>query len=146
MKKELEKVGLTAIDVGVTHESEILPAFSSALSKADVILAPTDNTVASTIDLIAPQAVQAKKPLIVSDNLLVSKGALAARGVDYKISGEKAAQRVLTVLKNGKKPAELPIGYGTSGRIFVNKKTADDLGIRLPTSLEEEITFVDSKK
>jgi putative tryptophan/tyrosine transport system substrate-binding protein len=145
MKKELEKAGLIALDFGVTCEADIPPVLHTALSKADVLLAPTDNTVASTIDLIAKQALQAKKPFMVSDNLLVSKGALAARGVDYNVSGIQAAQRVVAVLKNGKQPSTLPIAYATSGNIFINKDTACVLGIKIPAELEDQVTFVDNQ-
>lgn len=142
MKKELEKIGLKFIDYGITNESELLTAVETAINNSDVLLAPTDNTVASAIDFIAQKALSAKKPLIVSDNLLVSKGALAARGIDYKTSGKKAAQRVISVLMQGKKPHELPLGYATTGRIFVNKKTLDALGLQIPQELKDSVTFV----
>ncbi len=142
MKKELEAQGLQAIDFGVTSEADILPAVTTALSKADALLAPTDNTVASTIELIAKQALAAKKPLLVSDNLLVAKGALAARGVDYKAIGQQAAQQMSAILKDGKKPYELPIGYAISGRIFINKQTLENLNLHIPASLEDQVTFI----
>lgn len=145
MKKELKKMGLEALDVGVTNEADLLPAVTSALSKADVLLAPTDNTIASAINLIAQQALQAKKPLIVSDNMLVEKGALAARGIDYKTNGKLAAQRAIAIIKNGTKPAELPVAYATSGRIFVNKQTLEALNIQIPTSLEDQVTLINTK-
>lgn len=145
MKKELAKEGLKVLDFGVTNEADLLPALTSALAKADVLLAPTDNTVACAITLIAQQALQAKKPLFVSDNLLVEKGALAARGIDYKTNGKLAAQRAVAILKQGKKPGELPVAYATSGRIFVNKQTAQALNLQIPKSLEDNVTFFETK-
>lgn len=139
MKKELDRLNIAHLDMGVTHESDMLSAVDSALHKADVLLAPTDNTVASTIDLIAQKALHAKKPLIISDNLLIDHGALAARGIDYHVHGRQAAQRFMAVFNEGKKPRELPVGYAASGRIFVNQNTLKKLSVSIPAHLEPTV-------
>ena len=132
MKNELQKRNLTPLDFGVTSEADIPAAIEVACRKTDALLAPTDNTIASTIDLIASIALKHKKPLIVSDNLLVSHGALAASGVDYKESGRQAARLAYAVLVDGKKPFELPIAQPQSNIVLINKKTLGILGLTIP--------------
>ncbi len=82
-----EEVGLKMLHFAVTTEAEIPQAIAAATTRSDLIFTPIDNTVASTIDLIAQKTLEKKIPLVVSDNLLVSHGALAASGVDYYASG-----------------------------------------------------------
>ncbi len=142
MHVELVAKGLTPVDFAVSNESDIQAVVELACRKTDVILAPTDNTVASTITLIATITLKHKKPLIVSDNMLVKFGALASRGVDYKASGKKAAQIAYELLKGAKLPYELPIEQAQSEQIFINENSLKALGLNIPESLKEHITLV----
>ena len=142
MHSELEKQGLKYIDFAISNEADMQAVVESACRKTDVMLAPTDNTVASTISLIVSITSKNKKPLIVSDNMLVKYGALAARGVDYKTSGKQAAQIAHEVLVEGKKPYELPIQQAKTEQIFINKATLDMLGLTIPKDLENCVVLV----
>jgi putative tryptophan/tyrosine transport system substrate-binding protein len=142
MHLELETQGLKCIDFAVSNETDMQAMVESACRKVDVILAPTDNIVASTITLIADVTRKNKKPLIVSDNMLVKYGALAAKGVDYKASGTQTAQIAYKVLIEGRKPHELPIEQVTSEQIFINQTTLDLLGLTIPKILEKCIVLV----
>lgn len=142
MREELEARGLIPIDFSVSNESDMQAVVELACRKTDVILAPTDNTVASTITLITALALKYKKPLIVSDNMLVRYGALASRGVDYTECGKQAAQIAYKVLLGGKKPYELPIEQAKSETIVINKTVLDALGLTVPKTLEKQVVFV----
>jgi len=142
MVKELEKIGLTPFIIGVTSESEIEPALTSALRKIDVLLSPTDNMVASAMPLIVSIMQQAGKPFVVSDNMLVEYGALMARGVDYYESGRLAGELAIQVFMQGKKPYELSIKKATTNTIFVNKEVCDTLGIIIPDSIKKDVVLV----
>lgn len=142
MRKELEVRGLTAVDFAVSNESDMAAVVELACRKTDVILAPTDNTVACAITLISAIALKYKKPLIVSDNMLVSAGVLAARGVDYKESGKQAARIAYKVLVNGRKPYELPIEQAKSDTIYINKQTLIELGLNVPETLQKDVVLL----
>lgn len=143
MRSELEAQGLKPVEFAISNESDIQAVVELASRKTDVILAPTDNTIASAITLIANTALNNKKPLIVSDNMLVKFGALAARGVDYKASGKKAAHIAYELLINNKKPHELPIEQAQSEQIFINENTLKTLELTVPETLKKDIiTFV----
>lgn len=139
MEPELKKLGLTTIQCCVTNEAEIPAAVASACSKADVILAPIDNTVASTIDFIAPMTRSKQVPLFVSDNLLVKRGALAARGVDYFTSGMTAADLAQKILIEHQEPSALKTVTPECNTIFVNKDTAHACELTVPQNFGNDL-------
>ncbi len=142
MKKLLIAQGMEVVDCAVSTEADMQAAMESACRKVDVVLAPTDNTVASTIALTSSLANKYKKPFLVSDNMLVMAGPLAARGIDYKNCGRESAKVAYKVLVEGKKPFELPIEQAESKEVFVNHRTLQMLGSKLPEALHAEIIFV----
>lgn len=142
MKSELMKAGLNPVDFAVSGESDIQVVTELACRKSDLILAPTDNTVASTISLITMITNKYKKPLIVSDNMLVAAGALAACGVDYKQTGQQAAHCAFQLLTEDKKPSDLPIEQTKCEQIFINKQTLELLGLSIPQAISESVVVV----
>ncbi len=142
MKSELIKLGLTPIDFAVSGEQDMQAMVELACRKSDLILAPTDNVVASTISLITMITHKYKKPLIVSDNMLVSAGALAGQGVDYKVSGQQAAHIALALLTESKHPSDLPIEQTKCEQIFVNKQTLKLLGLSIPQELHKHVVLI----
>jgi putative ABC transport system substrate-binding protein len=142
MQQELAARGLTPTDFAIGSEADVQAIVELACRKTDVLLAPTDNTVASAITTIAHTALKYKKPLIVSDNMLVKFGALAARGVDYKTSGKRAAQIAYEVMVEGKKPYTLPVEQAHSQQIYINQKTLTSLGLSMPEKLQKDVIFV----
>jgi len=145
MKAALEKATIKPIPIGITSEADIPIALEMALKKADAIVTPTDNSVASSIKFIANKTLQAKKPLIVSDNLLVKFGALASRGIDYEQSGHQAARIALQILMHDKKPSDLPIACAENSKIFINQDTLKTLGIHIPKELKPHIVLVEQE-
>ena len=116
---------------------------TSGLRKVDALIAPTDNTIANSITLIADLERKAEKPLVVSDNMLVKYGPLMARGVDYYESGTQAAAIALQLLINHKKPYELPILGADSKQVFINTQTAAALNIIIPDTLAPDVVLVE---
>lgn len=141
MHTELAARGLQVTDFAIGSEADLHVMVELACRKVDVILAPTDHTVASAITTIAAIALKYKKPFIVSDNMLVKFGALAARGVDYKADGKRAAHIAYDVLVKGKKQYELPIEQVTSEQVFINQATLTTLGLTIPDELKKHVVF-----
>lgn len=142
MEKELVKQNFAPYKIGVNNEADIQAATESACRNADALLAPTDNTVASTINSIAATALKYKKPLYVSDNLLVAQGALAAHGIDYAQCGKDAAHLMHAILIEGKKPWAIDVVPASSDASYVNQKTLDSLGLTIPESFQEQIKLI----
>lgn len=143
MHKELKERGLTAIDFAIGNDADIPAMVNVACRKVDVLLAPTDNNIASAISLVSAIALKHKMPLIVSDNMLVQQGPLASRGVDYRENGVQTAHIAHAVLAEGKKPADLPIEQAPCNQIFINAATMRELGILIPDEIQKDIVFVE---
>lgn len=142
MKQELIKLGLTPVDFAVSGESDIQAMVELACRKSDLILAPTDNVVASTISLITMITKKYKKPLIVSDNMLVSSGALAAQGVDYEKSGRQAARHACDLLTQDENISQLGIEQTKSEQIFINQKTLKLLELTVPQEIADHVVLI----
>lgn len=138
---QLVKHGLQVVDIGIAQETDLPAAINRACTHADFIVTPLDNIVACAITFIANQTQRAKKPLIVSDNLLVAKGALAAAGIDYICAGKQAAQCALQVLTKNKKPAAIPLMH-QPGSIVINNRVLNQIGLSMPKNLREQATFI----
>lgn len=139
MHQELTGRGFEVVKVGMSQEFEVASAMASACRQADVVLTPTDNLVAVAMPVITKIAREQKKPLIVSDNLLVVQGALASRGIEYSQSGKEAGRIAFRILVEGEKPENVALASPKVGRIVVNRKVLDELGLTLPDSLGAEV-------
>ena len=109
MQQELKTRNLTPVLSALQSETDAQAAMELACRKCDVILAPTDNTVASTIALLASIAQNYQKPFIVSDETLLRPGILAARGVNYYEGGKQAGQIAYQILTEQKTVAQIGI-------------------------------------
>lgn len=141
MEKELQKHSITPIHIGITTEIKVPQAIASALAKANALLTPTDNLVASSMPIISHLAHTAQKPLIACHNDAVKQGALMARGIDYYESGKETAEIALAVLRDGKKPYNLPIRPTKSDTIVVNKQVCDELSITI-AEISDTIMYI----
>ncbi len=142
MKKEITAAGLTSTDFAVSGESDVQAVVQLACRKSDLLLAPTDNTIASTIALVSMITQKSKKPLIVSDNMLVSCGALAAQGVDYKDSGVQAAHQAEQLLKGLAVVADVSCQPAKSKKIFINESVLKQLELTVPQDLQTNVVLI----
>lgn len=129
LKPLLIKKGYSLYEYCFANESEVPQALASAVARVDLLCAPIDNTVASSIEYIADIAAQKSIPFIASDVLLVKQGALAAAGVDYSEMGKMAGRRAIEILKEHKKISDLDILVAQDVKIAVNKKVAEHLHV-----------------
>jgi putative ABC transport system substrate-binding protein len=133
MEKVLAAHGVKAQRVGVHSDADIPTAVAHSCRTADVIIVPTDTTVASAIKTVGASALKAKKPLIVCDNELVCPGVLMAAGsVDYFKCGIQTAKIALDILVNKQKPEELSVINTKCGDPIIHAATAKELGIVIP--------------
>lgn len=126
-----DKAGLAHADYTVSSSNEIQTVVESMIGKVDVIYAPTDNTIAAGMATVASVATDNKIPIICGEENMVNEGGLATYGIDYYQLGYMAGEQAVEILKDGKNPADIPIGYLSADKctIAVNQETADTLGI-----------------
>lgn len=141
LKTAASELGMEVVATGVTQASEIPQASETLIGEVDMIYTPTDNLVASLINLITEKAIAAKKIVFGAEAAHVEGGALITQGVDYYELGKRAGQMAIEILK-GKKPSEIKIETVELNDIVVNEKTLNALGIVLPEDIKTKAKFI----
>ena len=74
----------------------------------------------------------------VMNNVYTNRGGLISQGAtDYEI-GYRAGEIAVEILKNGKKPSEIPIETIKNLKIEINRKNMEMLGIKIPEDVSKE--------
>ena len=135
-KAECDKIGLKYIDATVSSSNEIQQVTQNLVGKVDAIYAPTDNMIAAGMATVAQVANDNGIPTIVGEDGMVKSGGLATYGINYYELGKQTAKMAVDILKNGKKPADMPIEYLSKCDLSVNHETEQKLGITVPTDIQ----------
>lgn len=134
LRKYAKSNNLNLVEGAVTNTSEVQQVTESLVSKVDAIFATTDNTIASSMPVVSQIVIKAKKPMYTSADSMVKSGGLAGCGINYTVLGEETADMVVEVL-NGKKPGEIPVRIMKDMSVYINKNTADKIGVTIPDSI-----------
>ncbi len=134
-KKSAAALGLETMDATVSNSNEIQQVVQSLVGKVDAIYTPTDNMIAAGMATVSMVAQPAKLPVIVGESGMVEKGGLATYGINYYDLGKITAAQAVKILKDGAKPADMPIEYSTNCDLTLNKDVAAKLGITIPQDL-----------
>lgn len=134
-EKACENLGLEYVEATVSNSNEIQQVTQNLCGKVDVIYSPTDNMIAAGMALVAQVATENGIPTICGEEGMVKSGGLATYGINYYELGKQTAAMAVEILKNGKNPAEMPIQYLDKCDLAVNEKTAQKLGIKIPSDL-----------
>ena len=116
------------------RSADVLTAARSLGGKADVIFTSLDNNVVSSYESMYKASMELKIPLVASDADSVTRGAVAALGMDSFGTGQKAGKLAAAVLKGGK-PGDMPSEKLDQLDLYLSKKHAAALGIALPEAL-----------
>src|SRR5262249_45857379 len=84
--------------------------------------------------LIVKLAERYKLPTAYYERIFVTAGGLISYGADYVEQYRRAAGYVDRILK-GEKPADLPVQMPTKYELVINRKTAQALGLTIPSSI-----------
>ncbi|MGB3367903.1 MAG: ABC transporter substrate-binding protein [Acidaminobacteraceae bacterium] len=134
LKIEAAKVGVTVEAMGITSLTEIEQGLDVLLDKVDVLYTPTDNMVASAIQLVTSKALNKLVPVLGAEVAHVEGGALATCGVDYFELGRQTGIMAAKVL-NGEDISTLAIQKAQNPEITINRTTADALGLTISDEL-----------
>lgn len=134
-KKECDKLGIKYIEGSVSNSNEIQQVAQSLVGRVQALYCPTDNMIAAGIATVAIVANSAKLPIICGEEGMVNAGGLATYGINYYELGKQTAKQAVDILKNGKKPADMPIEYLENCSLTVNQDTVKAIGIKLPSNL-----------
>lgn len=131
-KDYLGKNGYECVESTVANSSEVQQAAQVLSGKVDAIFVPTDSTVQSAMPQLVEAANGKKIPVYGSDPVMVKSGALACVSVSNKQLGERSAEMADEILK-GKSATDVPAEAMTNYQYVVSKKTAQVLGVTLPS-------------
>jgi putative tryptophan/tyrosine transport system substrate-binding protein len=129
VKKALKNTKLKLEEATVSSSSEVKQAAESLLGKVDVFYIITDNTVVSALESVIQVSNDNDVPLFVGELDSVKRGGFAAYGFDYFDIGYEAGEMAAKILKEGKKPSELPVQYPKNLKLQLNKTAAGEMNI-----------------
>ena len=138
LKKAASELGITIVEKSVTQVSEIPQASETLVKSSDALYLPTDNLVASVVNLITEKAIAAKKIAFGAESAHVKGGALITQGIDYYEMGKEAGKIAVEILKNGKKTSDISFKKMDLNDIVINNKTLAAIGISLPEDIKSK--------
>lgn len=141
LKSYADTHNIRIVEVSVSKSSEVLSASKRLMSEVDAILLPTDNTVISALEAITKPAMQHKVPVIGSDVETVTRGALAAIGVDWKAQGHQLGKMATKVL-NGTPINQIPVEAPDRLYMHINLHTAKQIGLEINPDLIKKADHV----
>lgn len=144
LKVEAEKLGMTVEAMGITSLTELEQGLDVLLDKVDALYTPTDNMVASGIQLVTNKAINKMVPVLGAESAHVDAGALATCGVDYFALGKQTGEMAVKVIE-GAEISAMPVQKALSPEITINKSTADALGLTVNEELMSGSMIVDAE-
>jgi len=134
-REVLKKKGISLEEITVTNTNEVHQAAQVLVSKQiQLVWITGDNTAIQSFDAIAKNAAKSNLPIVVNDQELVARGALAAIGIGWYNTGFHSAGVVARVL-TGANTATIPIENFVETDVILNAKTAAALKMRIPDNL-----------
>lgn len=141
LRELLPKAGLTLVEASAARTVDVGAAARSLVGKVDAIYTNTDNNVVSAYEALVKVGDSAKIPLIASDTDSVTRGAIAALGVNYHDLGIQTGKIVVRILK-GEKPGAIASQTSDKLELYVNKGAAQRQGVTLSDALIKSATKV----
>ena len=134
-QKGAQTLGVQSELLDIRKPEDIGPAFEIASRHSiDAILVAVDALTQEHRKLIAEFAIQRRLPAIYASREFVEAGGLIAYGPSYPDLYRLAASYVDKIFK-GENPGDLPIEQPTQFELIINLRTANVLGLPVPTSL-----------
>lgn len=134
MRDAAKKLGLELVEVTVSNTKEVPQAAATLAGKVKAVAITSDNTAVADFEAIAKACNEKKIPLFAGDTDSVSRGAIAAYGMDYYLVGYSAGKKAALVLK-GMKPGDIPWGPMEKFSLVINEKAAKAQGVTIPPDL-----------
>lgn len=138
LKAECAKLGLTVEEATVANSSGVYQAAKSLVGRCDAVYIPTDNTVVSAFESVVKACAENKLPLFAADVDSVPRGAVAAVAIDYYRHGRQTGEMAYRILKEGAKPADMPVEFLRDLKLYVNPKAAAQMGVTIPDAVRKK--------
>jgi putative ABC transport system substrate-binding protein len=134
MRESAKRLGIELMEAVISNGEEATQAASFLAGKVQAFHIIYDDTVLSSLEAIVKICNEKKVPLFTSDLESVSRGALAAYGLNFFTIGYSAGKRAARILK-GENPGHIPWGRIEKLNLVVNEKAARAQGMILSPEL-----------
>lgn len=125
----LSEQGLELIPQTIASTNDIASAMNNLLEEVDVIILPTDNTVASSMGLVGEMAKEQNIGIFGGSNDMIEENGLASYGLDYYELGKQTARMMILAHEEGLTPNEMPVEKAEVLELIVNEDYANALGL-----------------
>lgn len=139
VKQEAKKYNIEIIEASVATSADVKQATESLIGKVDSYYIITDNTVVSALSAVLDVANDKKIPVMVGELDSVKAGGLGAYGFSYYDIGFEAGEMAIQILKDGKKPADIPAAFPDKLKFEMNEKTAKTIGLTIKEDWKAEL-------
>ncbi len=131
-ERKIEVLDISAVDI-----QDIKTQLDSHLHKIDSLFLSCDTLIqAGGEDVSIAFGKLHRKPVFTCNNIGVSKGALVGNVADLYLIGKMAGEKA-TLILNGAETNWLHTESQPNENILINQKTADDLGLVIPSDLRD---------
>jgi putative ABC transport system substrate-binding protein len=128
-------LGVTLQDRGVKDPNELDTVFALMIKdRPDGFLALMDPVLNSYQKRILDFLAENRLPAIFENKGWVEAGGLISYGANYPDMFRRAAALMDKILK-GTKPADIPVEQPTKFELFINLKTAKEIGVTIPPNV-----------
>lgn len=134
LEEAARKLGLELVETTVASPAEVRPATLALAAKVQAIFIVSDSTVTSEFAAIQEASDKYKVPNFTGVNSSVSRGGLAAFGIDYFLVGYAAGKKAALVLR-GINPGLIPWDLAEHFGLVINQRAAKSLGIVIPADM-----------
>lgn len=137
VSKYLQEVGIEPIRFSFTDSNDISTVVTRAVESADVLYAPTDNTVSSNTETIANIIIPKNKILIAGEKSQAKGCGVATLSIDYYDLGTKTGEMAVEILKGQKDISKMPIAYAPKFEKLYNAEICNQMGISAKEGYKE---------
>lgn len=130
--KYLTEKGIEAKEFAFADSNDLAAVTEAACAYADVIYAPTDNTVASSTGIIDGICRPKKVPVIAGEEGICRGCGVATLSIDYYKLGRVTGEQAYRILVEGESVETMPVEYDRDVVKKYNAEICEELGITIP--------------
>ncbi len=139
--QEAEKMGYETQLMTISEVSELQQAAQSLAQNVDAIYVPIDNTIAQAMKVLAQVGLDYKIPIYTGADSMVQDGGFATVGIEYDKLGQQTAKMAKSILE-GTPVSEVPVESLDEFGTFINKSTAEAIGVEIPAEIADNATLM----
>lgn len=132
----LEEDGIEYAEYTAADSNEIQSVVTNAVAECDALYIPTDNTMASSTEIINNVCEPAGVPIIAGEQGICSGCGIATLSISYYDIGYKAGEMAYDILVNGADVATMEIESAPNVTKMYNPDLCEALNITVPDGYE----------